>query len=308
MLLPIVNRGQVPVVTGYRGATASGQPTTLGRGGSDYSATLLGAVLGVDEIWIWTDVDGVLSTDPRVCPHAVILDEITFGEAAELSHYGAKVIHQRAIQPARDAAIPVWIKNSFRPEVRGTRIAATATDGASPVKAVTAVPRCSLITLGARQAVQPAEIFGRMFMRLAAEHVDLLFSAQSAQHALMLAVREPDERHVVEALRKLFRTELRHGVLEPVDVKRNVGVIAVLGEAMKGKPGILARLFSVVAERQVSVIAAAQGASEFSICFAVPSEAVTQIVQSVHDELCTPPTAAPLSVAEPARGRQEARN
>jgi aspartate kinase len=286
LILPMFDKHVVPVVTGYRGATASGQLTTLGRGGSDFSATLLGAALGAEEIWIWTDVDGVLSGDPRICPDAFLLDEVTFGEAVELSHYGAKVIHQRAIQPARDAGIPVWIKNSFRPQAAGTRIAVGPSSDARPVKAVTAVPRAALISVNARQDVHPAEIFGRLLMRLAADHVDLLFSVQSSPHGVLLAVREQDEKHVIDTIRRLFRNEFRHGMLEPIDVKRNIAIVAVLGEAMKGKPGILAHLFSSVAEHEVSVIAVAQGASELSICFAVPAASSQTVVQAVHDDLC----------------------
>src|SRR5439155_19354908 len=130
----------------------------------DYSATILGAALGADEIWIWTDVDGVLTADPRICKDAVTLDEITFAEAVELSHYGAKVVHQRAIQPARDPGIPVRIKNSFRPGATGTRIALTPSATTSPVKAVTAVKDASLITISTRQNVHPAELFGRLLM------------------------------------------------------------------------------------------------------------------------------------------------
>jgi aspartate kinase len=285
-LLPILERGSVPVVTGYRGATAGGQLTTLGRGGSDYSATILGAVLDADEIWIWTDVDGVLTADPRICGNAATLDEITFAEAVELSHYGAKVVHQRAIQPARDAGIPVRIKNSFRPDAAGTRIARRSSSNGTTVKAVTAVKDATLITISTRQNVHPAELFGRLLMRLAASHIDLLFSSQSSQNALGLVVRERDEHHVLDVIRRVFHTELRHGVLNPASVEQHVAVIAVLGEAMKGHPGILGRLFSAVAERNVSVIAVAQGASELNICFAVPSAAANDVVQAVHDEFC----------------------
>jgi aspartate kinase len=284
VLLPLVKQGAVPIVTGYRGATASGQLTTLGRGGSDYSATILGAAVAADEIWIWTDVDGVLTADPRVCRDASTLSEITFAEAVELSHYGAKVIHERAVRPARDAGIPVWIKNSFRPEVPGTRIAGAARRDFRTVKAVSAVPKASLITVSTRQDGHFAETLGRLLMRLAAEHVELLLSTQSSQNALGLVVRQPDEQRVLEVIQRLFRTELRHGVLEPVSVQRDIAVIAVLGEAMKGKPGTLARLFTAVAAQQVSVIAVAQGASELNICFAVPSAAANAVVHAVHEE------------------------
>src|ERR1700745_1602719 len=122
VLRPALQQGLIPVVMGYSGATPSGQVTTLGRGGSDYSATILGAAMEADEVWIWTDVDGVLTADPRLCPDAMTLPEITFDEAIELSYYGAKVIHRKAIWPAMELGIPVWIKNSFKPEVAGTKI------------------------------------------------------------------------------------------------------------------------------------------------------------------------------------------
>jgi bifunctional aspartokinase / homoserine dehydrogenase 1 len=285
VLLPLLDSGRVPVVTGYRGATPTGQFTTLGRGGSDYSATLLGAAIGADEVWIWTDVDGVLTADPRLCPNASTLPEITFGEAVELSYYGAKVIHQRAIRPCMEAGIPVLIKNSFQPEAAGTRITPQGQAGSSPVKAVTAVTRASLVTLSTRWDVHFAEVFGRLLLRLAHEHVDVLFTTQSSsENALGLVLREHDTDVVVHAIKRLFRTELKHGVLNPIGVERDVAVVAVLGQAMKGVPGILARLFGAIARRNVSVIAVAQGASELNICFAVPSASAGEVVQAVHEE------------------------
>ena len=293
-LLPLLGRGVVPVITGYCGATAKGQPTTLGRGGSDYSATILGTALGSDEIWIWTDVNGVLTADPRVCPEAGTLPEITYAEAIELSYYGAKVIHRRAVWPAMEAGIPVWIKNSFAPEIAGTKIAPSVAPIGSPVKAVTAVTRASLLTLTTRRDVHFAEIFGRLFLRLAHEHVDVLFSTQSSsENALGLVFREQDTEHVLGVIHRLFRNELKHGILNQVSVQRDIAVIAVLGETMKGTFGILARLFGAVARRNVSVIAVAQGASELNICFAVPTASANEVVHSVHQEF--------LGLASPSR-------
>ncbi len=284
-LLPLIERGVVPVITGYGGATAKGKPTTLGRGGSDYSATILGAAIRSDEIWIWTDVNGVLTADPRVCPEASTLPEITYAEAIELSYYGAKVIHRRAVWPAMEAGIPVWIKNSFAPETAGTKIAPSVGPLGSPVKAVTAVTQASLLTLTTRRDVHFAEIFGRLFLRLAHEHVDVLFSTQSSsENALGLVFREQDTEHVLGVIHRLFRNELKHGILNQVSVQREIAVIAVLGETMKGTFGILARLFGAVARRNVSVIAVAQGASELNICFAVPTAAANDVVYAVHQE------------------------
>jgi aspartate kinase len=289
VLLPLLREKKIPVVMGYSGATPAGQVTTLGRGGSDYSATILGAALGADEVWIWTDVDGVLTADPRICPEAVTLPEITFAEAIELSYYGAKVIHRKAIRPTMESAIPVWIKNSFKPDLPGTKIVGLVAPSDRPVKAVTAVTKASLVTLTTRRDVHFAEIFGRLFLRLGHERIDVLFSTQSSsENSLGLVLREQDTEQVVHAIERLFRTELKHGVLNPVSVHRDIAVIAVLGSGMKGTCGILGRLFSAVARNNVSVIAMAQGASELNICFSVTASRAHDVLRAVHHEFLSP--------------------
>jgi aspartokinase/homoserine dehydrogenase 1 len=289
LLIPILERGAVPVVGGYSGATKDGQTTTLGRGGSDYSATIVGAAAGADEVWIWTDVDGVLSADPRICPDATTLPEISFAEAIELAYYGAKVIHPKAAYPAMDAGIPVWIKNSFRPETQGTKITHDAVPINSPVKAVTCVNHATLITLVTGREVHSAELFGRLFLRLGQEKIDTLFATQSSpEHALGLVLRKEDGARVLKLIQTIFRMELSQGVLNPVSVQNDIGVITVLGESMRGTPGILARVFAAVGRHKVSVIAVAQGASELSICFAVPSAGCAEVVRAIHEEFCSP--------------------
>ncbi len=300
-VLPLVERGNIVVAPGYSGITKDGQITTLGRGGSDYSATILGAAAGADEVWIWTDVDGVLSADPRICADATTLPEISFAEAVELAYYGAKVIHPKAAYPAMKAGIPVWIKNSFRPEVPGTRITHDAASMGSPVKAVTCVTNASLITLVSGRDVHPAELFGRLFLRLGQECIDTLFATQSSpEHALGLVLRKEDSARVVKLIQNIFRMELAQGVLNPVSVQNDIGVIAVLGESMKGTCGILGRVFSAVANCEVSVIAVAQGASELSICFAVNSAACPAVVRVLHSEFCTGADFGLRSSAAPA--------
>jgi aspartokinase/homoserine dehydrogenase 1 len=288
-LLPLLERGVTPIVAGYSGANAPGKTTTLGRGGSDYSATIIGAAAGADEVWIWTDVDGVLTADPRICPDAATLPEISFAEAIELAYYGAKVIHPKAAYPAAEAGFPVWIKNSFRPEVAGTKITHAARPGTSPVKSVTSVKDATLITLVTRRDVHPVELWGRLFLRLGQEQTEVLFATQSSpEHALGLVLRKDDAVRVLQLIHTIFRIELAQGVLSPVQVNDDIAVIAVLGESMKGTCGILGRVFSAVARREVSVIAVAQGASELSICFAVPAPRGAEIVRAVHDEFCAP--------------------
>ncbi len=297
-ILPILERGGVPVLGGYSGATPSGVPTTLGRGGSDYSATILGAAAGADEVWIWSDVDGVLTADPRICPEASVLPEISFAEAIELAYYGAKVIHPRAAYPGMDGGFPIWIKNSFRPEAPGTRITHAARPSHSPVKAVTCVNHATLLTLVTGREAHPCELFGRLFLRLGQERIDSLFATQSSpEHALGLVLRKEDGARVLKLIQNIFRIELAQGVLNPVAVQDDIAVIAVLGESMKGNWGILSRVFSAVARRQVSVIAVAQGASELSICFAVPSASAVEVVRAVHGEFCEPAKFAPAAGA-----------
>ncbi|HEY2113984.1 MAG TPA: aspartate kinase [Candidatus Angelobacter sp.] len=288
-LLPLLDKGIVPIVAGYSGADPQGRPTTLGRGGSDYSATILGAAAGADEVWIWTDVDGVLTADPRICPDAATLPEISFEEAIELAYYGAKVIHPRAAYPAVEAGFPVWIKNSFRPEAAGTKITHDAQPANSPVKSVTSVKNATLISLFTRRDVHPVELWGRLFLRLGQEQIEVLFATQSSpEHALGLVLRKDDAMRVIQLINSIFRIELAQGVLRPAEVNNEIAVVAVLGESMKGTCGILGRVFSAVARREVSVIAVAQGASELSICFAVAAARGAEVVRAVHDEFCQP--------------------
>src|SRR5207253_4181549 len=150
ILLPLLQQGQIPVVMGYSGATAAGQVTTLGRGGSDYSGTIVGAAIDADEVWIWTDVDGVMTADPRLVPGARIIPEISYREAIELSFFGAKVLHPKTIQPVMKKKIPVWIKNSFNPACEGTKICAAAQDGQAGAKAITSVSDAVLVTMNGK--------------------------------------------------------------------------------------------------------------------------------------------------------------
>src|SRR5262249_24929006 len=209
VLRPILERGEVPVVAGYSGATHDGRTTTLGRGGSDYSATLIAAPAGADEVWIWTDVDGVLTADPRVCPHATTLAEISFAEATELAYYGAKVIHPKAVYPAADAGFPVWIKNSFHPKNPGTRITQAPGSVNSPVKSITCVKDATLLTLVSRRDVHPVELWGRLLLRLGQEHIETLFATQSSpEHTLGLVLRKEDSGRVLRLINNIFRIEL----------------------------------------------------------------------------------------------------
>lgn len=284
-LLPLLDRGTLPVVTGFRAATRDGLATTLGRGGSDYSATLVGTALDAEEIWIWTDVDGVMTADPRSVPAAHVLPEISYREALEFSFFGAKVLHPKAIQPVMKKKIPLWIKNTFNRSCPGTKICESAVREKPGVRAITSVCQASLFTVSGKEVVRFAQLAAKVFHSLDLEEVATLMVTQSsADNVLSFAIHEEDALRVRRRLEKTFELELLHGYLEPIEILSSVGIAVVIGENMKGTPGIAGRLFSALGRRGVNVIAIAQGSSELSISFAVKSSDVTEALQILHAE------------------------
>ncbi|MGH9359920.1 MAG: aspartate kinase [Terriglobia bacterium] len=279
-------RGQIPVVTGFRGATRDGLCTTLGRGGSDYSGTIVGAALDADEIWIWTDVDGVMTADPRLVPGARIIPEISYQEAIELSFFGAKVLHPKTIQPVIKRGIPVWIKNTFNSSCAGTRIApSSASNGRPGLKAVTSVSKAQIITLSGRGTLPFAHLAAKAFGALGLDEVDTLMVTQSsADNVLCFAVRDSDLKQVKAHLEKVFELEMLHGQRVSIEVMPHVAIVVAIGENMKGTPGLAGRAFSALGRRGINVIAIAQGSSEISISFAVKASEVKSAVEAIHEE------------------------
>ena len=283
-LLPLVKRGAIPVVTGFRGATRDGNCTTLGRGASDYTATILGAALNAEEIWIWTDVDGVMTADPRLVPGAKVIPEISYRETIELSFFGAKVLHHKAVQPAMKKNIPVWIKNTFNPACPGTKIAASAS-GRPGVRAITSVPQAELFTVSGEMSLSFARLAVEVFGSLSIEEISSLMVTQSsAENVLCFAVHAADGPRVRARLEKALELEMRHDYVADIEIMPQVGIVVALGEKMKGTPGIAGRLFGALGRRKINVIAIAQGSSELSISFAVKSADVAAAVKAVHEE------------------------
>lgn len=284
-LLPIRRRGEIAVVTGFRGATCDGLCTTLGRGGSDYSATLVGAALNADETWIWTDVDGVMTADPRLVPAARIIPEISYREAIELSFFGAKVLHPKTIQPVIKPKIPVWIKNTFNPSCPGTKIGPSAANGAPGVKAITSVSKAQIIMLSGRGNLTFAQLAAKAFSALSMEEFDTLMVTQSsADNVLCFAVRDADLKPVKTLLEKVFELEMLHDRRVSIETMPHVAIVVAIGENMKGTPGIAGRSFGALGRKGINLIAIAQGSSEISISFAVKSSDVKEAVQGIHDE------------------------
>jgi len=284
-LQPLLEKGIVPVVTGFLGATEEGQLTTLGRGGSDYSATILGAALDADEVIIWTDVDGVLTADPRLVPDARTIPMISYREAGELAYFGAKVLHPKTLNPVVQAAIPVWIRNSFAPEKPGTKITPEGRSIGGGVKALTAIRDVTLISLGGPGIVGLPDVVGRTFSTTAEVRANvLLISQSSSQNDICFIVATSDAQRTVEALRKEFAQDLAHHKVEHITVDSNIAIVAVVGENMRGTPGIAGRTFNALGRDKVNLIAIAQGSSECNISFVIEENSVKTALISTHKE------------------------
>jgi aspartate kinase len=274
--------GEVPVVTGFIAATQHGVTTTIGRGGSDYTATIAGAALKADEIWIWSDVDGLMSADPRLVPQAKLLDRIRFTEAVEMGLFGAKSMHPRALEPAAERKIPVRMKNTFKPEAPGTLITDQGPHSEDVVRSVLLVKDAALVTLtGAAMMGRPGTA-ARLFSLLAGRGVNIRAIILSVSEAgICFAVPGPQ---AADARATLEATMLRDGEARRVDVEDRVGIVAVIGSNMKGHPGTAARVFGAVARKEINVIAIAQGSSELSISFMVKADEGPRAVAALHEE------------------------
>jgi len=284
-LRPMLNSGVVPVVTGFIGATSDGLLTTLGRGGSDYSATILGAALSANEVIIWTDVNGVLTADPRLVPDARTIPEISYREAAELAYFGAKVLHPKTLNPVMQAAIPVWIRNSFAPEQKGTKITPKGQSIGGGVKALTAIQDVALISVGGPGIVGLPDVVGRTFSTTAEVRANvLLISQSSSQNDICFIVSGADAKRTVDALRKEFAQDLAHEKVEHITVGTDIAIVAVVGENMRGTPGIAGKTFNALGRDNVNLIAIAQGSSESNISFVVEEKSMKAALNTTHRE------------------------
>ncbi len=287
VLGPMLETRALPFVTGFNGATMDGRATTLGRGGSDFSASILAAVLDAGELWIWSDVDGIMSADPRLVSHAKVLDEITYREAAELAYNGAKVLHPRTLAPLMEKEIPVWSKNSFHLDAPGTRIVPATREGPQGPRAVTSMTNVALVTLDpASAALSGTKIMARSLEALSTANAEVLaLTSSSYRQNFCFLIRTAELASVIEKLEETFSIELAHGYLHPIDVDLDVGLLAIVGEGMKGHAGLAGRIFTAISEQSVNIIAIAQGSSELTIAVVVRKQGVEKAVRAVH-EVC----------------------
>jgi bifunctional aspartokinase / homoserine dehydrogenase 1 len=283
-LFPLLEAGGIPVVTGYLAATAKGIPTTLGRGGSDYSATILGAALDASEVIIWTDVNGVLTADPRMVPDAATLDEVSYTEAGELAFFGAKVLHPMTLRPVIESGIPVWIRNSFQPHLAGTKITHSVRPAPQGVKAVTATRDVAMIAIAGPGIIGVPDIAARIFTASASVHANIVMISQSSsQDSICFVVQAADAARTEKALREALYEDVHQHDLEHIKVNRNVAIVAAVGENMAGTPGIAGRVFSTLGKEAINIIAIAQGSSEYNISFLVESGGMEKAVKALHE-------------------------
>ncbi|MBV8572439.1 MAG: aspartate kinase [Acidobacteriaceae bacterium] len=284
-LLPLIEAGTVPVVTGFNGATVDGRPTTLGRGGSDFSASIVASALDAEELWIWTDVDGIMTADPRLVPDVAVLDELTYAEAAELAYNGAKVLHPRTLAPLVAKQIPVWSKNSFAPHKPGTKIVSHF-DEPKGARAVTSMSNVALVSMEpANSALSGTRLMARALDALALANTEVLvFTSSSYRQTFCFLIRKEEVTVALEALEANLSIELAHGYLKPIEVDENVGLLAVVGEGMRGIPGLAGRIFTAISRENVNIIAISQGSSELTIGIVVRLDTLDRAVRAVHEE------------------------
>ncbi|GAB4545276.1 MAG: aspartate kinase [Anaerolineae bacterium] len=285
ILNPLIQKGIVPVVTGFIGATEAGIPTTLGRGGSDYSGTILGRALGADEVWIWTDVDGVMTADPRVVPDACTIPHLSYAEVGEMAYFGAKVLHPQAIRPVRRSVIPVRILNTFNPDHPGTLITKDPDGTGHTVKAVTAIKQLSLITIEGAGMIGVPGVAARTFGAVARTGTNVLMISQSSsEQSICFVVPTRESARVLDELRHEMARELERRDIERIWAQDDIVILAVVGAGMKGTPGIASRVFGALGAHRINVIAIAQGSSEYNISLVVAQGDGDEAVRRIHEE------------------------
>jgi len=275
-------REMVPVVTGFIAGDEEGRTTTLGRGGSDYTAAIIGAAIDAEEVWIWTDVDGIMTTDPRLVKEARTLPVISYVEAMELAFFGAKVIHPKSIEPAMEKGVPVRVKNTLKPYKEGTLIVSEQERTKEVVKAVSVMTNVALVTITGAGMIGMPGVAAKTFTALAEEKVNILMISQgSSEVNISLVIEKDDLRKAVRAIKRSFE---RLGIESRVEHSDKVAIIAVVGAGMRGTKGVAARVFQAVARAGVNVLMIAQGSSEVNISFVVLEKDVKAAALALHRE------------------------
>jgi aspartokinase/homoserine dehydrogenase 1 len=282
------NAGKVLFVTGFIASNTEGKVTTLGRGGSDYTAAIFGAALNAEEIQIWTDVNGMMTADPRIVKKAFPLPELSYTEAMELSFFGAKVIYPPTMIPAFLKKIPIIIRNTFEPEFKGTVIRADCSPSNLPIKGISSINEISLINLQGSGMVGKAGFSGRLFSLLAREQINVILITQSSsEHSITFAVNPADAVKTKRLISMEFELELRAQKLDELVIEDDLSALAIVGENMRHTPGMAGRLFHSLGRNGVNVRAIAQGSSEYNITVIVSRVDLAKALNAVHQSFFT---------------------
>jgi aspartate kinase len=285
-LVPLLEQGITLVVTGFSGANENGITTTLGRGGSDFTAAILGDCLNADEVWTWTDVDGVMTADPRIVPNARVIPELSYSEVGELAYFGAKVLHPKTIRPIVERGIPLWVKNTFNPDFIGTRISRHYKRPPGILTAITTIRSLSIVNVEGRGMLGVPGIAARTFGAVARQGASVLMISQSSsEQSICFVIPTASAAQVIASIEKEVALELMRGDIDRVWAKDKVEIVTVIGSGMRETPGVSARIFGALGREGINVIAIAMGSSEFSISLVVASTDANKAVRAIHDEV-----------------------
>lgn len=273
------------ILPGFVAATRDGRPTTLGRGGSDYTAAIIAGALKADVLELWKDVSGMMTADPRYVTNSRIIRHISYEEAMELSHFGAKVVYPPTIQPARENKIPVLVKNTFRSDDEGTLIDDKALPNGNMIRGITSIGNIALISLEGSGMVGVPGFSRRLFEALSSENINVILITQgSSEHSICVAIEKSAAQKAAAAVNKAFSTEISSGRIDPLKIEENLSIIAVVGDKMKSMPGTSGKMFSTLGRNGINVRAIAQGSSERNISAVISDRDVRKAINAIHEE------------------------
>lgn len=285
-LNPLLDKGIVPIVTGFIASTKDGIITTLGRGGSDYTAAILGDCLDATEVWTWTDVDGVMTADPRVVPEARVIPDLSFNEVSELAYFGAKVLHPKTIRPIMERDMPLWVKNTFNPSYPGTRITSSPKTKAGQVTAITTIRDLSMVTVEGRGMMGVPGIAARTFAAVARQRASVLMISQaSSEQSICFVIPTTTVASVIKSVEEEMALELTRRDIDRVWAQDSIVIVTAVGAGLRNTPGIAGRIFSALGKANINVIAIAQGSSEYSISIVVAAEEADYAMRKIHQEV-----------------------
>ena len=285
LIAPLIAKNLIVVMPGFIGSGPDGELVTLGRGGTDFSAAILARSIGAKNVTLWKEIDGLMTADPKAVKPARVIGELHYREAAELAFYGAKVLHPRTMIPLVDRRIPLYVRNTFKPDFPGTRIADDVKPGAYPVKALTAIHKQALVAIEGSGMIGIPGVAGRAFTALSqAGHSVSFISQASSEASICFVVPQSESDHAVRALDEAFAYERKLKLIDRIHADKKIALIAVVGLGMAGRPGIAARTFNALSSEGVNVVAIAQGSSELNITVAIDEDASTAALNALHRE------------------------